>query len=274
MHNTMLQTSVGPVERLVRHDQRIVAVAVGLVVLLAGLYTFLGVGMNMTALEMTRVARPIGAPMMMGTQPFWTAEYFVLIFFMWWMMMIAMMTPSAAPMLLLYTALKRMGPEKETTVLLSLLFLSGYLVTWAIFSAIAAGLQFGAQIWDLSSGPMMSINSRTFASVVVIAAGLYQLSDFKESCLRHCQSPAHFLAEHRHLGPRGAFRTGATHGVYCLGCCWALMTLLFVGGIMNLYWIVGIAVYVLIEKRVPRGRVFVRSAGLGLILFGVCLLVT
>jgi predicted metal-binding membrane protein len=274
MVDTTHETSVGPVERLVRQDQRIVALAVGLIVSLAGLYTYFGVGMNMTAPEMTRMAQPIGNPMPMAEQPVWVFQYAVVMFFMWWIMMIAMMTPSAAPMLLLYTALKRMGPEGERAVWLSLLFLLGYLVTWGVFSALATGLQFIAETWGLSSGPMMTINSRMFAGLIFIAAGLFQLSELKASCLRHCRSPAHFLAEHRHQGSRGAFLTGARHGVYCLGCCWALMALLFVGGIMNLYWIVGIAVYVLVEKAVTNGPVFVKSTGVGLVLFGVYLLAT
>jgi predicted metal-binding membrane protein len=267
-------SSVGPVEKLVRQDQRIVALAAALIVLLAGTYTYFGVGMNMTALEMTRMAQPIGEPMSMGTQPVWTGKFVALIFLMWWIMMIAMMIPSAAPMLLLYTALKRMGSEGERAVSLSFHFLIGYLATWAFSSAVATGLQFGAESWGLLSGPMMAVNSHTFAAIVFISAGLYQLSSLKESCLRHCKSPAFFLTEHSRPGSWGAFRTGARHGVYCLGCCWALMALLFVGGVMNLFWIVGIAIYVLFEKAVPNGRVFVRSTGVGLILFGGYLLVT
>ena len=265
---------VGPVERLVRHDKGIVILAASLIVLLASIYTYFGGGMKMTGLEMTRMAQPIGEPMSMGAQPVWTGKYVVLIFLMWWIMMIAMMVPSAAPMLLLYTAIKRMGPEGKRTVSLSFFFLSGYLAIWAIFSAIATGLQFVAESFGLLSGQMMTINSRIFAAIVFIAAGFYQLSSLKDSCLRHCKSPAHFLAGHSRPGSWGAFSTGAKHGVYCLGCCWALMALLFVGGIMNLYWIVGIAIYVLVEKVVPYSRFFISSTGLGLILLGGYMLVT
>jgi predicted metal-binding membrane protein len=269
-----LGTSLGPIERLVRHDRGIVILAASLIVLLAGIYTYFGGGMQMTGLEMTRMAQAIGEPMSMGAQPVWTGKYVILIFFMWWIMMIAMMVPSAAPMLLLYTALKRMGPEGNRAVSLSFLFLLGYLAIWAVFSAIATGLQFGAESFGLLSGQMMAVNSRIFAAIVFIAAGLYQLSSLKDSCLRHCKSPAYFLAEHSRPGSWGAFSTGAQHGVYCLGCCWALMTLLFVGGIMNLYWIVGISIYVLVEKVFPYSRFFISSTGVGLILFGGYLLVT
>lgn len=274
MSRTVKATSVGPVERLVRHDQHIVVFSAAIIVLLAGLYTYFGVGMNMTAAEMTRMARPIGEPMSMSAQPVWTGALFTLTFFMWWIMMVAMMTPSAAPMLLLYTALKRMGSDSERSVLFSLLFLLGYLIAWAAFSIVATGLQFVAEVWGIASGPMMTINSRMFAAVICLVAGLYQLSGLKESCLRHCRSPAHFLAEHSRPGAWGALWTGGRHGIYCLGCCWALMALLFVGGIMNLYWIVGIALYVLIEKIIPDARLFVRSSGIGLIFFGGYLLAT
>ncbi len=259
----------GAVERLLRRDQLIVACAAGLLVLLAGLYTVFGVGMDMTAVEMTQMARPIGDPMAMPMTPVWTVGYALLVFLMWWIMMIAMMTPSAAPMLLLYTALKRMGPESSRAVLYSALFLSGYLIAWAVFSALAAGLQWGLESIDLVSGSMMALKSRWFAGAVLLAAGLYQFSPLKHSCLTQCRSPAQFLAEHRHPGLFGAVRMGADHGLYCLGCCWALMALLFVGGIMNLYWIVGLTLFVLVEKLSPRGIYLARAGGALLMLAGL-----
>ncbi|MDA0991817.1 MAG: DUF2182 domain-containing protein [Verrucomicrobia bacterium] len=265
-------TESGPVERLVRKDQWIVATSSALIVGLAVWYTIAGLGMNMSALDMTRMARPIGEPMMMGMEPVWTPAYAVLMFFMWWIMMIAMMTPSAAPMLLLYTAIKRRGAEGSRAVLYSFLFLSGYLAIWAAFSIAAVGLQWMAEVVGLSNGPMMTLQSRTAAAVVLLAAGLYQLTGLKEACLKKCQSPAHFLANHSRPGATGAFVTGVDHGIYCLGCCWALMALLFVGGIMNLYWIVGIALYVLAEKMVPYGRLLSRVTGFGLIGFAGYLL--
>lgn len=274
MHDAVKKHAVGPVERLVRHDQRIVSFAVAVIVTIAATYTFFGAGMQMSALQMTQMARPIGEPMSMGADPVWTVRYAFVIFLMWWIMMIAMMTPSAAPMLLLYTALKRAGSDRDRAVVLSFLFLLGYLGIWALFSAAATGLQALAEFWGLANGRMMVIDGRWLAALVFIAAGLYQLSNLKEACLTHCKSPAHFLAEHRHPGALGAVRTGARHGIYCLGCCWALMALLFVGGVMNLYWIVGIAIYVLLEKIVPNTWFLVRSTGVGLMLFGAYLLAT
>lgn len=263
---------MGAVERLMRQDTAIVLGGVGLIVLTAGWYTVAGIGMNMTAVEMTRMAGPIGAPMQMGGGAVWSPGNVVLIFLMWWVMMIAMMTPSAAPAVLLYVALKRMGPEKSRTATLSLFFLSGYLIAWAAFSVAATAAQWGMEATGLSDGPMMTIRSASFAGLVLLAAGAYQFSGLKTACLRHCQSPARFLARHNRPGAWGAIRIGAVHGVYCLGCCWALMALLFVGGVMNLYWIVGIALYVAAEKLMPRAVWLVPVTGAGLCILGVWLI--
>ncbi|WP_170383358.1 DUF2182 domain-containing protein [Ruegeria atlantica] len=261
----------GVVDRVLRHDNGIVLSCVLLIILGASWYTVTGIGMNMTAIDMTRMAGPVGNPMQMATEVRWTPTYVVLIFLMWWVMMIAMMTPSAAPTVLLFTAIKRMGPDKSRASRLSLCFLTGYLVAWAAFSAFATGAQWGLELIGLSDGPMMTIKSKAFAGSVLIAAGLYQLSNLKTACLRHCRSPAQFLADHNRPGAYGAFRTGALHGAFCLGCCWALMLLLFVGGVMNLYWIVGIAIYVALEKLMPRARWLVPLTGLALIAAGIWL---
>ncbi|WP_420584598.1 DUF2182 domain-containing protein [Ruegeria sp.] len=258
----------GVVDRVLRHDSGVVLFCVLLIVLGASWYTIAGIGMNMTAIDMTRMAGPIGEPMRMPDQTGWTATYAALIFMMWWVMMIAMMTPSAAPTVLLFTAIKRMGPDKAQASRLSLYFLSGYLVAWAAFSVAATAAQWGMEAVGLSDGPMMTIRTKLFAGCVLIAAGLYQLSSLKSACLRHCRSPAQFLAEHVRPGTYGAFRTGVVHGAFCLGCCWALMLLLFVGGVMNLYWIVGIAIYVALEKLLPRVRWFIPLTGIALIAMG------
>ena len=119
----------------------------------------------------------------------------------------------------------------------------------------------------------MTINSNVLAGVVLLGAGLYQFSGLKNACLKHCRSPAIFLSEHNRPGLRGALTMGAHHGVYCLGCCWALMALLFVGGIMNLYWVIGLALYVLIEKTLPFGEIISKSAGVVLVCAGLYILI-
>jgi predicted metal-binding membrane protein len=226
--------------------------------------------MNMSALEMTGMARPIGAPMQMV----WTPAYAGLIALMWWVMMIAMMTPSAAPTLLLFTALKRHGADRGNTAFHSLLFLLGYLLIWALFSLPATAAQLALVPLGLISGSMMTISSQLFAGFVLIGAGAFQFSSLKTACLRHCRSPAQFLSDHRRPGAVGAVLMGAHHGVFCLGCCWALMALLFVGGVMNLYWIVGLAIYVIVEKSLPMGQFISRTAGSGLVAFGLYLVIS
>ncbi|MGR3758646.1 DUF2182 domain-containing protein [Roseobacteraceae bacterium NS-SX3] len=264
----------GAAENLARHDRLVVLGAAGVILLLSALYTVLGAGMEMSAAEMTRMARAPGQPMEMGPGPEWTAGYAALIFFMWWIMMIAMMTPSAAPVLLLFTAVKKAGADAGRAPGLSLLFLLGYLLAWAVFSALATALQWALESAGLSNGAMMALSSRTLAGGVLIAAGVYQFTGLKRACLQHCQAPVQFLTAHNRKGPLGALAMGAHHGVYCLGCCWALMLLLFAGGIMNLYWIAGLALFVLAEKHLPFRRAVPAAAGGLLILSGAYLLAT
>lgn len=259
----------GRLERLIRRDRSIVLVSVSVIVLIAAWYTVSGQGMPMSALDMTRMARPIGEPMSMGPGRSWSVADAALIFLMWWIMMIAMMAPSAAPALLLFTALKRRSSEPDRAPLYGLAFLAGYLASWAGFSLGATAMQWGLQPIGLISAQMMTVSSKLLAAAILIAAGLYQLTPAKAACLRHCRSPAHFLSEHRRPGLAGAFRMGADHGAYCLGCCWALMALLFVGGIMNLWWIVGLALFVALEKLLPRGDRFAWLSGLVLIGLGL-----
>jgi len=248
--------TLGPVERLARRDGVIVLLAALLIAGLAAWYTLKGAGV----------------PMSMN--PVWTPGYALLNLVMWWVMMIAMMTPSAAPMLLLYVAVKRMGPEGHRTVWLSLLFLGGYLLAWAGFSLIATLLQWQIERFDLSMGAMMPITSPVLGGAVLVMVGVYQFTGVKEACLTHCRSPGAFLADHNRPGAAGALRLGLLHGGYCLGCCWALMALLFVGGIMNLYWIAGLALYVLAEKTLPKMHKFSSATGSLLLAGGAFLLIS
>lgn len=268
------QTQGGALEHVLRRDGLIVACALSVLVLIAAVYTVFGFGMNMSAIEMTRMARQIGNPMdmAMGTQ--WSVPYAFAVFLMWWVMMVAMMTPSAAPLVLLFAAVKRMGPEVDQAGRHSALLLGGYLAAWAVFSALATLAQWATEALGVVAGPMMTLDGRWLAGIVLIAAGLYQFTPIKAACLKHCRSPGPFLADHHRPGEYGAFRMGIDHGMYCLGCCWALMALLFVGGIMNLYWIAGLTIYVLAEKLFPHGDIVARVAGAALIAFGGGVLLT
>lgn len=263
----------GVIERLLQRDRTIVFCALGGVTLLAAIYTMFGVGMTMSAIEMTRMSGPLGRVMDMGAAPDWNLRYAALVFLMWWLMMIAMMTPSTAPTLLLFAALKRQGPESARAGALVAVFLMGYLLCWAGFSVVATALQWALQGAKLFEPGMMIVSSRALSGVTLLAAGAYQFSRLKRACLNSCQSPAQFLSTHRGIGYVGALSVGVRHGLFCLGCCWGLMALLFVGGIMNLYWILGLALLVAAEKLLPRKALVSHLAGAGLLIAG-CLVLT
>lgn len=282
-------------ERLLRRDRAIVVAAIAAAVMLAGVYTILGVGMGMSAWEMTTMSGAWPTPSegvgMTGRMPdamsdpsmsgggmggmvmapaFWTPGYALLVFLMWWVMMIAMMTSSAAPTVLLYAKLNAAGAAGATPRL-ALVFLSGYLAIWAVFGLAATALQWALEMRRLVSPEMMAATSRGVVGVVLLGAGLYQLSPLKAACLRHCRSPTRFLVERRRPGLAGAFSMGAEHGAWCVGCCWALMALLFVGGVMNLYWIAGLAVLVATEKLSRHGDRISRIVGAALAAAGLWL---
>ena len=173
------------------------------------------------------------ADMGMMTPAAWTAGYVVLMFFMWWAMMVAMMLPSAAPMILLFATVNRKQRARADPFVPTSVFAGAYLVTWGGFSLVAVGLQWTLQRLTWLS-PMAVSTSSILGGLLLLAAGLYQLTPIKQACLRHCRHPITFLASHWRRGTAGAVRMGLEHGAYCVGCCWFLMGLLFVGGVMNL----------------------------------------
>jgi predicted metal-binding membrane protein len=201
----------------------------------------------------------------------WTPGYAVLMFFMWWIMMMAMMLPSATPMILLFAAINRKQRDKGTPYVPTGIFAAGYLLVWGAFSLVAVSAQWGLERSGLLSSTMAS-TSVLLGAGLLIAAGIYQLTPLKHVCLRHCRSPISFITQHWRPGEFGALRMGAEHGAFCTGCCWFLMVLLFYGGIMNLYWIVGLALFVLLEKTIPAGHWLGRVAGVLLIAWGGALI--
>ncbi len=217
---------------------------------------------------------------MLISQVKWTTGYAFLMFSMWWLMMIAMMLPSASPMVLLHTSISRKYLARVETqepytpsyrlILTTSSFISGYLAMWGLFSLIAVAAQWVLVSVGVLSDMMMS-TSKLLSSALLVSAGVWQLIPFKTACLRHCRSPITFLSTHWRTGIGGAFRMGIEHGAYCLGCCWFLMALLFYGGVMNLIWIIGLALLVLAEKVIPYGVVFGRVIGLLLITWGLWL---
>ncbi len=184
----------------------------------------------------------------------WTTADVLLAFAMWAVMMVGMMTPSAAPVVLLFAAHAPRHRRTNGMPGLVFAFVAGYLLVWVLFSAAAALAQWALHQAALLS-PMMTASSAWLGAAILIAAGVYQLTPFKGTCLTHCRSPLGFLMSHWREGTAGALRMGIAHGTYCLGCCWALMCVLFVVGVMNLMWVIAIAIFVLIEKVGPCGNV-------------------
>jgi predicted metal-binding membrane protein len=150
------------------------------------------------------------------------------------------------------------------------IFASGYLAAWACFSVGAVAMQWGLEESGLLSA-MMVTTTTWLGAAILITAGLWQTTPIKHACLRQCRSPVSFLATHWRVGRGGAFRMGLTHGAYCLGCCWILMALLFFGGVMNLWWVGGLAACVLLEKTLPIGHWLAYAVGGALVVWGVCL---
>jgi predicted metal-binding membrane protein len=260
------------IENLLRRDRTIVIGLIFLLFALAGFYTVLGVGMDMTAIEMTSMRDMRDMPG--ATAPgHWSSGYVLLVFLMWWVMMAAMMLPSVSPTVLLYSALLRRRSPAVRVPAISAAFLSGYLAIWAVFSAAATAAQWALEALGLVSATMMTFVDSVPGAIVLIAAGIFQFTSLKRACLQHCRSPAEFIARRKRAGVGGAFAMGAEHGVFCLGCCWFLMALLFVGGIMNLYWIVALAAFVALEKLTPVGEIASKVAGAALAVWGGWILV-
>lgn len=199
---------------------------------------------------------------------------FAYLFVMWSVMMVAMMLPSALPTLLLFSKVvenRRDRGARGSVALSTMAFVLGYLLAWSGYAAIAAAAQWTLQRALLLS-PMMVSVSRELSGGLLVLGGAYQFSPIKDRCLGHCRSPLSFIAGHWREGTSGAVRMGAHHGLYCVGCCWALMALLFVLGVMNLFWVAALAALVLVEKVLPRAAWTTPSVGVSLVVAGIWVL--
>ncbi len=263
----------GKIESILLQDRRLVVFS--LLSLSALAWTYLVVmARQMAAGNMTLMGMGASSAMtgsnMMGTmttsQMPWSPLTFLLMFIMWSVMMIGMMIPSAAPMILLFARVQRRKLADQAPTARIAAFTAGYLLIWTLFSLIATGLQWALTELRLLS-PTMESTSQFLAIGVLLAAGIYQLTPVKLACLKQCQSPLGFLTSHWKDGISGSLRMGIEHGMFCLGCCWLLMALLFVGGVMNLIWVAIIATFVLLEKVVPKGEIVGRVGGILLIVF-------
>ena len=225
--------------RLLRHERAVVACMVALLTALS--WAFL-----LRDAQMTMMEPPLTA----------------IIIAMWWLMMLAMMLPSATPAILLYARV-RQTRAGDASIAQTWVFLVGYLAVWLLFSIVAASVQ------SLVTDSSMALRSRAAQGAVLVAVGLYQLSPLKSACVSQCRSPGQFISRHWRPGWEGAFRLGVIHGAYCVGCCWMLMGLLFVGGVMNLLWVVGLTILVAAEKLLPGGSLLAKVSGVAFILWGL-----
>ncbi len=257
--------SPSPVPAPSRRDRALIASCIVVITALAWAYL---VHLN------HRMASPIEGDTMMEamsmvmTQP-WGAGDLLLTFVMWAVMMVGMMAVSALPVLLLFAGMHAQRVDRGVVPAVPAFGL-GYLIVWLAFSACATAAQ-----WALHEGALLSstmaTSSTSVAGVILIAAGAYQLTPLKTGCLAQCQSPLGFLMSHWRDGPSGAFLMGFRHGIFCLGCCWALMAVLFVVGVMNLAWVGVLTLFILAEKLGPAGARVSRAGGAILIALGAVL---
>ena len=253
-------------ERLLARDRRLIAVALAALVVLAwGYLLVLSKQMSDDAsmASMPGMRAMANMPDLSGVTA-GAAQAIALTVLMWWTMMIGMMVPSAAPMILQFGNVQRRELAAESPKLRVALFTAGYLAIWAAFSVLAAVAQLALTKLALFA-PLDLTVTAWLGAVLVALAGVYQLTPLKNACLRRCRSPAEFLSSHWRRGNAGAFRMGIEHGLYCVGCCWLLMSLLFVVGVMNLVWVAVIAAFVLIEKLVPQGETTAKINGVALL---------
>ena len=237
------------IEAALRRDRLVVALSLAAVVALAWLYLWRHA--SMPAMDSAALA---------------------LTFIMWVVMMAGMMLPGAAPTILFYGAMVRKNAERGTVLPAVWVFAGGYLLVWTAFSLVAVVLQAALEHAALLT-PDMASGSNQLNGALLIAAGIYQLTPLKNICLSRCRNPVQFFMTHWRPGTSGALRMGITQGAYCLGCCWMLMLLLFVVGVMNLAWVALIAAFVFLEKLLPGGRLTSRLAGVALIVAGSAILV-
>jgi predicted metal-binding membrane protein len=216
-------------------------------------------------------AGPAAMSMPMAPAGSWSLQELGWLATMWAVMMVAMMIPSAAPTILLFASISRRRRAQGIPAVRTGFFTLGYLIIWTAFAVVAATAQWGLHGAALVS-PAMTTASPLLGGLLLIAAGVYQWLPLKRACLTHCRTPLDFFVAEWREGQTGALAMGFRHGIHCVGCCWLLMGLLFVAGVMNLLWIAAIAGFVLVEKVVPGGRIVGRVAGAALVGWGLLII--
>jgi predicted metal-binding membrane protein len=253
--------SATPLEAVLRRDRTIVLGGLVGVTLLAWLYT------AYLAKDLSHAATVQPGVVVAHIH----ATNLLLLFVMWVVMMVAMMIPSAAQMILTFATISRKQEADGEPFLPTAAFLTGYVIAWSGYSAVAALAQWWLHRGDLVSAIGVS-TSTIFSGVVLLVAGIFQWTPLKYACLAHCRSPLGFLLTRWRSGSRGALAMGLEHGSYCVVCCWALMALMFVAGTMNLLWLAAIAAFVFLEKLAPKGHLVGHVAGVTFVLWGLYLL--
>jgi len=209
---------------------------------------------------------PLGALMRVMMQPSQSLPYFLGAALMWVVMMIGMMTPAVVPMMVVLRRIDR-GPHSERA---TILFAGGYLVAWTLFAVLAALLQLWLHGRGLLAGHLLAVSAQS-AGLLLLVAGIYQLTPWKAACLRHCRSPIGFFLQHWSPGAWGAVRMGLRHGLYCIGCCWMLMLLMFAGGAMSVLTMAVLCGFILAERLLPPGPWVSRIPGAAMIAWGAML---
>lgn len=258
-------------ESALRRDKVMVITGLAAITLLAWAYLFY-LSQDMPAMARMDSISELGNMRMAGMSVGFGPVEVIIMFLMWAVMMVGMMVPSAAPMVLAFANINRRRREKGNPYVPTTVFLSGYLLVWLGFSVAATLAQF-ALVFSVLGFPLVASASTFLGGMLLLTAGAFQWSPLKSVCLRHCRTPLGFITNDWREGRRGALGMGIHHGAYCLGCCWALMGLLFVLGVMNLLWIAALAALVLVEKLLPAGQWFGRVAGLGFLAWGGWLVV-
>ena len=268
-------------EIVLRRDRAIVTV--GLVGVAALGWAYL--------LYVARDMSDMSADIAMPSTEAWGMVDLALLFVMWVVMMLAMMVPSASPLILMVASINRKRRERDDPLVPTGLpatrsfaqafrypsperarLLAGYLLAWTAYSAVATGAQWGLHATSLLSPAMVS-TSPVLGGVLLLTAGIFQFTSLKQACLSHCRSPVGFVLGHWREGRGGALRMGMEHGLFCVGCCWVLMALLFVAGVMNLLWVAVISLFVLAEKVLAKGELVGRLGGAALLTAGVAVLI-
>lgn len=263
-----MPASAAAVESLLKRERSIIIAALLLTTALAWIYMV----HEARAMMRTGVCECMGMAMAGPDTREWSGAQVLALFLMWSEMMIAMMLPSAAPMILTFASVNRRRRAQQRPFAPVSAFVSGYLIVWIVFSAAATLLQWALHSASLLS-PMMASSSPWLAGALLLAAGLFQFTRWKTACLRQCANPLTLILAHWREGIGGALALGIRHGAFCLGCCWALMLLLFVLGMMNVTWIAALSIYVLVEKLFGRSVWPGRVAGAAMCAWGLWMLI-